>query len=129
MQPASVVASLTFLVTIVCGFVLPDFNLVLQGVTKLLSGKYHETAPTEPTFEEYKANLINLNKVVPHHYVVIFKEDLSQSQVEQYTQWLQVEYNNMLTIAEAAPRGVQVLKSLNFSMLKVYLEALLDFYR
>ncbi|KAG5419142.1 SUB8 [Candida metapsilosis] len=114
MQPTSVAALLSLFVTLTCGFVLPDFNLILESFNKLLPGNYHESVPAEPTFEEYKTNLINLNKAVPHHYVVIFKDDLSQSQMEQYKQWLQVEYTNMLSIVEEAPREVQVLKKLEF---------------
>lgn len=129
MQPTSIVASFTFIVTLACGFLFPDYGAVLETMNKLLPGKYHQQiAPADPTFEEYKANLINLNKVVPHHYIVIFNEDLSQSQVEQYTQWLQVEYNNMLTIVDAAPKEVQVLKKLEFFNVEGFFRGFTGFF-
>ncbi|CAL1184857.1 unnamed protein product [Candida parapsilosis] len=129
MQPTSIVASFTFIVTLACGFLFPGYGAVLETMNKLLPGKYHQQiAPADPTFEEYKANLINLNKVVPHHYIVIFNEDLSQSQVEQYTQWLQVEYNNMLTIVDAAPKEVQVLKKLEFFNVEGFFRGFTGFF-
>ncbi|KAI3404524.1 SUB8 [Candida oxycetoniae] len=70
----------------------------------------------EPSFEEYKSNLITnkFNKVVPDHYIVILKDELSEAQIAQHKNWLEQEYSAMMANSMKSCSHPQILKTLDF---------------
>ncbi|CAK9439652.1 uncharacterized protein LODBEIA_P37520 [Lodderomyces beijingensis] len=134
MLPIAALATAIFLLTTSTNALLvPGFETLLSFSRFLNFNKnlvvVSKEEQEDPTFDEYKTNLITnkFNKVVPDHYIIVLKDDLSQSQLVQHTEWLQEEYAAMMQVA-SKKREIQLMKPLDFFKIDNFVNGYMGFF-
>ncbi|RLV95277.1 Cerevisin [Spathaspora sp. JA1] len=70
-----------------------------------------------------------INKIIPQHYVIVLKDDLSETQLFQHKTWIETKYHEMSDIATTIQQySVGSLKSLEFFKIDNFLTGYSGFF-
>lgn len=113
--------------SVIAGLVIPNLNSLLDLNLLLKTAPYvNELDDSQvvlaPSKVEELAPILSLVKpdqVVPKKYIIVYKDGVTQEQVQEHQNWITTEFDSMLTTLEHSPKERSVFKANGLNFFKI----------